>query len=141
MVQSLQRKYNHQKYSFESHIDSINTKLPEQTLSINELKEAFFFLKSNKSPGINDMIAKINSSCFGELAAPLKHVFELSLSQGIFSEKLKLAKVTPIFENDEKIDLGNYRPISVLHCLSRILELLMCNCLFKYLTKNNILYD
>ena len=87
------------------------------------------------------MIAKINSSCFGELAAPLKHIFELSLSQGIFPEKLKLAKVTPIYKNDEKIDLGNYRPMSVLHCFSRILELLMYNFLFKYVTKNNILYD
>ena len=96
----------------------LNTKLPEQTASLNELKEKFH--KSNKIPGIDDTSAKVIRLCFGELAAPLKHIFDLSLSQGIFPDKLKIVKVTPIYKNDENTDFkyGNYRPIAVLPCFS-----------------------
>ena len=66
-----------------------------------------FSLKSNKSPGINDTSAKIFRRYFGELAALLKHIFGLSLGQGIFPDKLKTAKVTPSYKNDSKPDLGN----------------------------------
>ena len=51
--------------------------------------------------------------------------FILSLSTGIFPDKLKLAKVFPIFQNGEKDLLTNYRPISVLPCFSKILERIM----------------
>ena len=37
-------------------------------------------------------------------------------------------------------DLGNYRPISVLPCFSKILEKIMCNRLYKHLSDSNILY-
>ena len=74
------------KYSLESYIDSINTKLPEQTFSKNELKEGFFFLKSNKNSGIDYISTKVIRHCFSELVAPIKHIFDLSLSQGIFPD-------------------------------------------------------
>ena len=41
---------------------------------------------------------------------------------------------------DDKIDLSNYRPISVLSCFSKILERIMYNRLYQYLTENKILY-
>ena len=37
-------------------------------------------------------------------------------------------------------DISNYRPISVLPCVFKILERLMYNRLYKYLKENNILY-
>ena len=52
-------------YPFESYIDNINTKLPGQIVSINELKEAFFSLKPSKNPGINYLSAKVIRRCFG----------------------------------------------------------------------------
>ena len=137
----LAEKIQPSKYSFESYIASINTKLPEQTVTINELKEASFSFKSNKSPGIDEISAKVIKGCFSELAAQLKHIFDLSLSPGIFPDKLKIAKVTPIYKKDEKTDLGNYRPFSILPCFSKILERLMYNRFFKCLRKYNILYD
>ena len=113
------------KSSFGSCINSINTKLPEQTVSINERKEALLSTKSNKSPAINYVSAKVIRHCFGELAAPLKHIFSLFFSEGIFLDKLKTAKVTPIYKIDGKTDLGNCAPIPVFLCFSKILERLM----------------
>ena len=41
------------------------------------------------------------------------NIFNLSLSTGIFPERLKVAKVTPIFKKGEKSSISNYRPLSV----------------------------
>ena len=69
------------------------------------------------------------------------HIFQLSLSQGIFPDNLKVAKITPIFKASESSSLFNYRPISVLPCFSKILERIVYNRLYKYIYKNNILYN
>ena len=49
----------------------------------------------------DDISAKVIRSCFGELVTPPKHIFDLFLSQNIVPNKLKIAKVTPIYKNDE----------------------------------------
>ena len=69
------------------------------------------------------------------------HVFNLSIIKGIFSDDLKIARVTPAFKGGDEKDLENYRPISVLPCFSKILERIMYNRLYNHLIKNNILYS
>ena len=68
------------------------------------------------------------------------HIFNLSLSPGILPDKIKIAKVSPIFKTDKKDLLTNYQPISVLPCLSKILERIMYDRLYNYLTENKILF-
>ena len=58
----------------------------------------------------------------------------------IFPEKMKIAKVTPIFKSGKKELLTNYRPISVLSCFSKILERIMYNRVYNYLNDNNLLF-
>lgn len=82
----------------QSYIDSNNTKLPVQTVSINELKEAFFSLNPIKVLMMT-YVTKVIRRCFDELGTPLQHIFDLSLSQDISPNKLKLAKVAPIYKN------------------------------------------
>ena len=69
-------------------------------------------------------------------------IFNLSLSTGIFPDKLKIAKVSLIFKNGEKDLLTNYQLISVLPCFSKILERIMYDRLYSYsyLTENKILF-
>ena len=62
-----------------------------------------------------------------ELKIPLMNISSLSLKKGIFPEKMKIAKVSPIFKKGDKSILSNYRPISVLPCFSKILERIMYN--------------
>ena len=109
-------------------------------MGINELKDAFSSLKTNKSQSHNGIISNIIKQHFGTLNRPLHYIYSISLQTGIFPEEIKIARVSPIFKGDEVSDLGNYRPISVLFCFSKILKKIMNNCFYKHLLNNNVLY-
>ena len=55
----------------------------------------------------------------------LVHLINLTFTTEIFSTLLKNAKVSPIFKKGYKLNLTNYRPISVLNSISKILEKLL----------------
>ena len=67
-------------------------------------------------------------------------IFDSSLSLRIFPDSMKIAKVIPAFKAGKKELVSNYRPISVLRCFSKILEKIMYNRVYKYLTENNLLF-
>ena len=108
--------------------------MPADLVTINEPKEVFFILKTNKSPGYDEVSSNVIKNCFSELNYPLKYLFGKSIGKGVFPNVLKIARVTPLFRGGDPIDISNYRPISVLPCFSKILERIMYNHLYKYLT-------
>ena len=59
---------------------------------------------------------------------------------GVFPSVLKTAKVVPVFKKDSKLDYSNYRPISLLSNIEKILEKLMYKRLYTFLN-NNIIYN
>jgi hypothetical protein len=75
-----------------------------------------------------------------EISAPLAHIFNLSLSTGVFPSKLKLCRVVPIFKAGNNMDCDNYRPISLLSSVSKILEKIVAEKLVHHLTANDLLY-
>ena len=60
---------------------------------------------------------------------------------GLFPSVLKTAKVVPVFKKDSKLDYSNYRPISLLSNIQKILEKLMYKRLYIFLNNNNIIYN
>ncbi len=71
----------------------------------------------------------------------LLHIFNLILDTGIFPEDLKLTRVTPIHKEGDKSKCGNYRPISVIPALAKILEKLICEQINSYIHNNNIICE
>ena len=126
---------------FETYMNKVNVIMDSKPLSINELKDASFLLKINKSSGVDDVSFNIIKKCFGVLCELLTYLFQLFLEKRVFPDDLKIAKVTPIYKAGDNSDVSNYRPISVLPCFSKILDRLMYNRLHKYLKENNILYE
>ena len=61
-------------------------------------------------------------------------------TSGVFPSALKLAKVIPLYEKDSKLDFSNYRPISLLSNLDKILEKLMYTRIDKLFNNNNLFY-
>jgi len=59
---------------------------------------------------------------FSVIERPLLFIFSKSLSTGKVPDKLKVAKISPIFKNGDKLNVTNYRPISLLSNFAKILE-------------------
>ena len=72
---------------------------------------------------------------------PISVLVNISLRSGIFPDIYKIAKVVPIYKSKNKEDIGNYRPISLLPTLSKILEKIMHKRTFNFLQKSKILYS
>ena len=115
--------------------------MESQPLSINQLKDAFFSHKVNNSPGHDGVSLNVIRKCFGWLCEPLKYLFNLSIVKIIFSDDLKIAKLTSIYKTDNSSNFSNYRPISGLPYFSKMLERIMYNHLQIYLKDQNILCD
>ena len=76
-----------------------------------------------------------------QISAPLTHIRNLSLMNGLVPSKMKIASVTPIYKADAPDEFSNYHPISLLPNFSKILEKVVFNRLTNYLSKNDILYE
>ena len=72
---------------------------------------------------------------------PLVHIHNLSFSSGVVPDKLKVAKIVPVFKKGDPSIPGNYRPISLLSVFDKLLEKLMYSRLYKHLSRNNVLFD
>ena len=75
------------------------------------------------------------------ISKQLVHLFNLSFSPGVFPSLLKMARVVPIFKEDSELEYQNYRPISLLSNIEKILKKLMHKRVYQFLTENKVIYD
>jgi hypothetical protein len=75
-----------------------------------------------------------------EISTPLAYIFDLSLTEGIFPNKLKINRTVPIFKAGDSKKCDNYRPISLIPTLSKILEKMVATKLTNFLQINKLLY-
>ena len=97
--------------------------------------------KDGKAPGVNDIPVSIIKKTVDVISDPLVSIINLSLSSGVFPDKLKISKIIPIHKSDDaSLVRPNYIPISTLPGLSKIFERAVYNRIFQFLTDNNILF-
>ena len=106
-----------------------------------EISKLLRNLKPKKSSGIDDVNNIILKELECYLTLPLMLLFNNSMETGIFPEKMKTAKVVPLHKSKHKDETTNYRPISLLLTLSKILEKIMYKRVYEFLTKTNQLYS
>ena len=75
------------------------------------------------------------------LASPLSQIFNISMSQLIFPDDWKAARVAPVVKSGPTDDPSNYRPISVLPVVARLFEKLVYDQMYSYLNNNKLLYS
>ena len=90
---------------------------------------------------IDNLSTNLLKSVAFEIAAPLAFIFNLSLTTGVVPKKLKTSRTVPIFKSDIPTNLTNYRPISCLPILSKIIEKIVANSLSNFLTENNLINE
>jgi hypothetical protein len=71
----------------------------------------------------------------------LTYIFNQAISLCTFPHEWKIARVIPLFKNGKRNLSGNYRPISVLPAISKIMERILYTQLYEYLSANNILSE
>jgi hypothetical protein len=98
-----------------------------------ELSTLMSKLNAAKSPGPDNIGPKLVKEAAHLLTEPLTYIFNLSLSNGTVPDKLKLAKVIPVFKKGDPKCLANYRPISLLSTFNKLLEKIIYVHLYYYL--------
>ena len=98
-------------------------------------------LKPKSSCGIDGLSNKLIKFIKDSILNVLTLIINQSIENGIFPDKLKIAKVVPLYKKNENYLFENYRPISVLPCLSKVLERIMHTQITDYFIKQNLFYD
>ena len=106
-------------------------------MSMSDLVELIGELKDS-SGGYLGIPAKVFKDNLDIICDPLCRIYNLCISKGYFPKKLKIAKITPIFKAGDRSEVSNYRPISVLSPLSKLLEKYIHSQISSYFETKNI---
>ena len=106
-----------------------------------EIIEVIRSLESKATLDIDSVSTILLKKVAEEICTPLEHIFNLSFATGELPSNLKVSRTCPIYKADLKDNMNNYRPISCLPALSKVIEKIVHKRLVRYLKENDILYD
>ena len=96
-------------------INCINNTINKTNLTEQEFQDAFQNIKTNKASGFNDITSNVIKSVYDQLFTPLFRICDMSLKFGCFPDKMKVAKIEPLYKADEMELVSNYRPLSIYY--------------------------
>ena len=105
-----------------------------------EIKDIIQNLPNKGSSGYDGISNKLIKSLLTKLTEPLVIVCNKSLQEGIFPDAMKHADVVPLHKSKSKLEKSNYRPISLLLTLSKILEKIVHTRTYSFLQSSDVLY-
>ena len=126
---------------YTDYLSSTNTNTFLTPTDKNEIAFIISSLDSHKSSGPNSIPVKILKLLKNDISQQLSDIFNMSFLTGQFPSVLKIAKVIPIHKKQSKVDYANYRPISLLSNIEKIIEKLMYKRLSNFLDINNLIYS
>ena len=134
------RKYPGNK-SYKDYLNNpLNISMALYSCDDTEVKNLLLSLNPKKASGPNSIPTDILHLLAHDICKTLAVIFNLSFSSGVYPDLLKLANAIPIFKKDSKLTVSNYRPISLLSNINKILEKLMFTRVNKFLEDNKCLY-
>ena len=104
----------------------------------NEILKIVSNLKDKKSAGHDGIDNYLLKKIITFIVDPLTHILNFSITSGLVPINMKIAKVIPIFKKGDKKEVNNYRPISLLTGISKILERIIYTRLINFLQVNDI---
>ena len=96
--------------------------------------------KPKSSNGPDGLSMKLLKSIKDSIAAPLSILVNQSLYTGIFPTQFKIAKILPILKKPNDFNVENFRPISLLNSISKILEKCVFNQMYAYFEAKKLLF-
>ena len=124
-------------------VNSCETTSPDHfvfsSVSDDEVFRELRNLKRNKSNGLDNLPPGMLKDAATIITKPLAYIINLSLQSGSLPMEWKAAKIIPLFKSGSMVELDNYRPISILPVLSKILERIVYKQLLSHLENNGLL--
>ena len=143
-VKCLRDKFQCQNVNLEGCQKAMNSKrcsLSLSFVSVFQVKKVLRNLKSSKAvaiDGLDSFSLKISAEI---IAAPIHHLISLSLMQQKVPSLWKLAKVLPLHKKGDILERKNYRPVSILSPVSKVLERIVYDQLYSYFSVNKIFHQ
>ena len=135
-----QRKFtgdgNFEKYR----INSSEYSLILSGVLVSEVSKILNKFDSTKACGPTSIPIDLLKYLDNEISHILTQLINLSFESGTHPEKLKIAKVIPIFKKGSKLKASNYRPISLLSNINKLFEKVMYIRLLSFLNDQNSFY-
>ena len=125
----------------------INSRLPLVTtfsiphIKLNDVIRFLTEIDIKKATGLDDISPIFLQIGSKKLAFNICKIINLCIDQCIYPDIWKLAKVLLLYKGGAMSDLNNYRPISILSCLSKIFERHVHVIFYKFLTSHRLLCD
>ena len=108
------------------------------TITKSDINDAINCLSSSPSSSVDHITAYMIKASKSGLLDVLEYLFNLSLSQRCFPSCWKISKVTPLFKSGNPTEVNNYRPISIIPTVGKILERIVHKQSSEYLKSYNI---
>ena len=136
----LATKIDSSNFNFESYVKNTKSEFAAfKPVVVSHVHRLLLGLSSNKATGIDKISSKIIKIAAPVTSDSLTLIFNLSITLSCFPDEWKTARVIPLYKNGQRNLPGNYRPISVLPAISKILERNLYDQLYNYLTKYELL--
>ena len=138
----LASKIDTSNYNFETYTKTAESEFAAfQPVTVSHVCRLLHGLSSNKATGIDKISCKIIKIAAPAISDSLTFIFNQAITLSSFPNEWKMARVIPLYKNGQRNIPGNYRPISVLPAISKIMERIMYDQLYNYLTKFELLSD
>ena len=138
----LASKINTANYNFETYTKKAKSEFAAfQPVVVSHVCRLLHGLCSKKATGIDKISCKILKIAAPAISDSLTFIFNQAITQSSFPDEWKMARVIPLYKNGQRNIPGNYRPISVLPAVSKIMERILYDQLYNYLTTFELLSD
>ena len=138
----LSSRIDSSNYNFETYIKNAKSEFAAfQPVTVNQISHLLHGLSGNKATGIDKISCKIIKLAAPVISDSLTLIFNQAITLSSFPDEWKIARVVPLYKNGQRSIPGNYRPISVLPAISKIMERILHDQLYNYLTKFDLFSD
>ena len=133
--------------NFDDLRELIRLKIPDNVVfELPEIDENFVFrylstLDVSKATGLDGIGPKLLKLSSGIITKSITNIMNKCIINGKFPNSWKQAKVNPHFKGGAHADINNYRPISILPTLSKLIEKFMQTHLMTYLNTFDVLHQ
>ena len=136
-INAPQNSFNYYLKQIPQHITSMYM----TPTSKEEIEKLIDKLPNKTSKGHDDISNVLLKKLKIVVSAPLELIFNKSIEEGVLPEEMKKADVIPLYKSKERYVVNNYRPISLLVTVSKLLEKVIYTRTYHFMCETNQLYQ